>query len=86
MIIILTHIYSFSPLKKVQAGDVILGKMFLNKNNTWSIQCIDKTSGVSSNLNVETDTLEPYAFVTLVRSSKKKTESEQIFYFFSNDI
>jgi hypothetical protein len=55
----------YSPLKKVQPNDVILGKMFLNKNNTWSIQTIDKTSGASSNMAVETDTLEPFAFVTL---------------------
>jgi hypothetical protein len=55
----------YSPLKKVQSNDAILGKMFLNKNNTWSIQCIDKTSGIDSNIVVETDTLEPFAFVTL---------------------
>jgi len=55
----------YSTLEQVSVGDVLLGKMIFDSNSTWSIICTDTTSKVSTTLNVATNTLEPYAFITL---------------------
>jgi len=57
----------YSPVKTVSAGNTIVGDMVFNSGNqTWTISSVDKTSGVSSVLNVALpNTQTQYAYVTL---------------------
>jgi len=55
----------WSPIKKVSSGDIILGTMVYNGNQTWSIIARDQTSKVSTTLNVKVGVQEHYAFVSL---------------------
>jgi len=49
----------------VNSGDVILGTMVYNGNQTWSIITFDQKTKVSTTLNVNVGVDELYAFVSL---------------------
>jgi len=55
----------WSPLKKVNSGDTILGTMVYNNNQTWSINTFDQTTKASTTLNINVGVHEHYAFVSL---------------------
>jgi len=55
----------WSTLTNTVSGHTIQGTMDIASGTTWNIVCTDETTAQSTTLNIQTNTTEPFAFVTL---------------------